>query len=408
MGGGFGGLYTALSAAEKCPELEITLVDKKENFVFLPLLYDLVTRTASERDVTPRYDYLLSKQSNLKFVQGTVTSADFVTRQLLVTTKDGDSSELSYDQLVLATGSQARLVVPGAAENAIPFYTAEDAGRLRAKLESALREAVSSGQEYVRVVVVGGGYSGVEIATSVADYLGKGKAVVTVVDRNDMILPSSPESTRSSALRALISYGVSVCTNTSVLEITTNSVVVENKAASSIFTIPADVVIYSAGSAPLQLSEASCFDKDRYGRVKVYRTMQTLSRPEVFALGDCAQVMGLECPSTAAVALQQASIASANIVCRAMMLHGNREEPKRYLLEKFSYVPLGELLILGKADGAMSTAGGDVSASGPFAALARRLVYSYRMPTIDQKINVFFGTAASMLSVLSSKNKPTN
>jgi demethylphylloquinone reductase len=206
VGGGFGGLYTALSAAEKCPELEITLIDKKESFVFLPLLYDLVTGTASEKDVTPLYDFLLSNHRNVKFVQGAVTSADFEKRELLVTTKDGDSSELSYDQLVLATGSLARLVVPGAAENAIPFYTAEDAERLRGKLQSALSEAVCSGQDYVRVVVVGGGYSGVEIATSVADYLGKGKAVVTIVDRNDMILPSSPVSTRNTALRCFVPF----------------------------------------------------------------------------------------------------------------------------------------------------------------------------------------------------------
>jgi demethylphylloquinone reductase len=192
-----------------------------------------------------------------------------------------------------------------------------------------------------------------------------------------------------------------------VLEITPNSVVVENKRTFSTFTIPADVVIYSAGSAPLQLTEASCFDKDRYGRLKVHRTMQTLSRPEVFALGDCAQVMGLECPSTAAVALQQSSIASANIVRRAEILRKTSEEPKRYLLEKFSYVPLGELLILGKVDGAISTAGGAVSASGPLAALARRLVYSYRMPTVEQKINGFFGTASSVLNLLSPKNKPS-
>ena len=53
----------------------------------------------------------------------------------------------------------------------------------------------------VRVVVVGGGYSGVEIATSIANYLGKGRAAITLVDRNDIILPSSPQSTRNSALK---------------------------------------------------------------------------------------------------------------------------------------------------------------------------------------------------------------
>jgi len=112
--------------------------------VFLPLLYDLVTGSASALEVTPRYDSLLAKK-RLNFIQGTVISADFERRGLVVSRNEGGNSELFYDQLVLATGSQARLVVPGAAEHAIPFYTAEDADRLRAKLENHAETAPSGG-----------------------------------------------------------------------------------------------------------------------------------------------------------------------------------------------------------------------------------------------------------------------
>jgi len=169
-------------------------------------------------------------------------------------------------------------------------------------------------------------------------------------------------------------------------------------------TIPSDIVIYSAGSAPFQIPDSSCLTKDVYGRLQVYRTLQTLSRPEVFSLGDCAKVIDVESPSTAAVALQQAAVASANVVRRANLLQRNSEEPKRYLLEKFTYVPLGELLTFGESNGAMSTLNGAVALSGPLAALTRRLVYAYRMPTKDQQLNGLVGTTSKFFDTLHRKS----
>jgi NADH dehydrogenase len=148
VGGGFGGLYTALAAANQCPELEVTLIDKKDDFVFLPLLYDLVTGAALEDEVCPKYTNLVAK-TKIKFVKGTVDSANFDQKSIVVADEGGALDEVSYDQLVLAPGSRAKLVVPGASDYAIPFYTASDAERLKVKLDVAVNSAKLSG-EYIK------------------------------------------------------------------------------------------------------------------------------------------------------------------------------------------------------------------------------------------------------------------
>ena len=75
IGGGFGGLYSALKTAEKHPGLDVTLIDNKDKFVFLPLLYELVTGAASSEEVAPSFESLL-KDSRVTFIQGKVNDVN--------------------------------------------------------------------------------------------------------------------------------------------------------------------------------------------------------------------------------------------------------------------------------------------------------------------------------------------
>ena len=128
VGGGFGGLYTALKLSQRIPSSEITLIDPKDKFVFLPLLYELAVGTASVVEVAPRYENLL-KGSKINFVQGVVKSIQ--ENKVNIHQDLGDlveSKELEYDQLVIATGAQPRVgSIPGAAEHAMTFSRVEDA-----------------------------------------------------------------------------------------------------------------------------------------------------------------------------------------------------------------------------------------------------------------------------------------
>ena len=233
----------------------------QDKFVFLPLLYELVTGAASTEEVSPSYESLL-KSSRVNFVQGKVDTVDFNTRSISLIDGQGERiPDISYDQLVIAAGAQARLEVPGASENAIPFYTAKDAYTLQLKLRAAIADAVKDGREVVRVAVVGGGYSGVETATSIAEYLGNSKSVVSLVDRNSKVMISSPDFNRKSAEKALLSYGISVNSNTDVKEVLTNGLVLENTIDKEIFEMPADLVIYTAGMKSSDLVESLQLEK---------------------------------------------------------------------------------------------------------------------------------------------------
>ena len=109
IGGGFGGLYTALKLAElttKRDDIEITLIDSKDKFVYLPLLYELATGTASVVEVSPRYDTLL-EGTKIKFIQSAVTDINLRNNEIRIA--DNNYGTIKYDQVVIAVGAQPRL-----------------------------------------------------------------------------------------------------------------------------------------------------------------------------------------------------------------------------------------------------------------------------------------------------------
>lgn len=409
IGGGHGGLYTALklsSLLKAEDDVEITLVDMKDRFVFLPLLYELAVGGASVSEVSPKYETLL-KGSKVKFVQAGVSNIDLT--QNTVSLKGGDVDMLSYDQLVIAVGAQPRVdLVPGAKEHAMPFYRVEDAYELRLRLRALL----DSGKSVIRAVVLGGGYSGVEVATNIAEYIGKDKAVVSIVDRNEQILKSSPMNNRVSSEKALAALGVSVNCNTTPVKIAENGVHLKPKDGEE-FMMPADIVIVSMGTEQSALVKDMPIQKEKFGRIAISRTLQTKERPNVFSLGDCCGVEGEFIPSTAQVAMQQSDIVAKNLLYRIRNYSKQDVSAKVSRpdeLDKFRYVPLGEMLTLGNSEAAVTSLNGLVQLQGPLAAVARRLVYAVRMPTTTQAATALFSAAMGQAtkakeSLSTKKNK---
>jgi NADH dehydrogenase len=411
VGGGFGGLYTALKLTHENPELSIILIDPKDKFVFLPLLYELAREQSSVVEVAPLYSDLL-EDTPIKFVQAQVSGIDFEKQELsLLNTVPGEGGILPpipYSNLVLATGCAPRVdMIPGTVENAIPFSTVGDAQRLKTRLRSLLD---SEERGYIRAVVIGGGYSGVEMATSLAESIGSKRAVVSIIDRNSKIMSSSPSHNQETADKSLRTLGVSTYLDTSVVEIESNRVKLVRKAAeddeepSEEFWVDADLVILTAGVRPSPLLESiSALVKDEFGRIKTSRTLQTLKYPNVFALGDCAGVDGTRIPSTAQAAMQQSDIVALNVAERGRSLLQTGEEPSFKNMRRFSFVPLGEMMTLGEEDASVSSLGQLVKLSGSAAAVARRLVYIARMPTNKQRVSA--AVSAFLSQAAMSKRK---
>ena len=387
LGGGFGGLYTALRLSqlpwESTPKPEIILVDQSDRFVFSPLLYELLTRELQTWEIAPPYSELL-QGTGIQFHQAAVSAID-INKQ---TVQLADKSELNYDRLVLALGGETPLdLVPGAVTHAYPFRTITDAY----KLEERLRTLEAAKPEKIRVAIVGAGYSGVELACKLADRIGE-KGRFRLIELSDQILRTSPEFNREAAKKALDSKGVFIDLETKVAAINQDSISLEYK--NQIDTIPVDLVIWTVGTKVSPIVTALPLKHNQRGQITTTAQLQAIEHPEIFALGDladCLDAEGKQVPATAQVAFQQADYTAWNIWATIT----NRP------LLPFRYQPLGEMMALGIDNATLTGLG--VQLDGSVAYLARRLAYLYRLPTLNHQLKVGFNWLVSPIIEAISK-----
>ncbi|MDA0267637.1 MAG: NAD(P)/FAD-dependent oxidoreductase [Cyanobacteria bacterium] len=372
LGGGFGGLYTALrlNALPWSPEhpVEITLVDQRDRFLFAPLLYELVTGELQTWEIAPPYLELL-ENTKIHFVQQGVEAINLGDRQVTLS----DQRTLTYDRLVLAMGGETPVPpVPGVAEHAIPFRTVEDAYRLQQRLQALEADQA----EKVRVAVVGGGYSGVELACKLADRLGdRGRA--RLVERSENILQSSTEFNRNAAQKALSDRNVWIDLDTSVEAITADTLTLKYR--EQVDEIPVEIVLWTVGTQVLPLIAALDLPHNDRQQLQVTPTLQVVDHPDLFALGDiadCKDAEGQQVPTTAQSALQQADYTAWNLWASLS------DRP----LLPFRYQHLGEMMALGVDNATLTGLG--LQLDGVLAHVARRLTYLYRMPTLNHQLRV--------------------
>ena len=372
IGGGFGGLYTALRLDELPWESrqkpEITLIDKSDRFLFSPLLYELITEEMQSWEIAPPFAELLAN-TGIIFHQSSVTDIDIEAKKV---TLDGDK-KIDYDKLVLSTGGKTPVdIVPGAKEHAIPFRSLNDAYRLQEKLR-LLEEANS---DKIRVAVVGGGYSGVELACKLADRLGE-KGRIRIIDRGNQILKDSSDFNRETAIKALEKNHIWQDLETEVAQVTADSISLVYKGQTDI--IPVDLVLWTVGNQVSQLIDKLPLAKNDQQLLKIESTLQVQGRDDIYALGDvadCYDTEGKPLPATAQVAFQQSDYCAWNLWAAAT----NRP------LLSFRYQPLGEMMTLGIDNATINGLG--LKLDGPMAYVARRLIYLYRLPTLKHQLTV--------------------
>lgn len=384
VGGGFAGLSTALKLSSlpwsRLSRPEITLIDKSGQFVFLPMMYELALSQVAEWEVAPQFSSLLDG-TGIKFVQGTVENLDLSRSFVTGSLKSGREFDVPFDRAVLAIGAEPAIFskVPGAPEHAIPFYGLSGALRLKKQLAS-LRKQKAKG-DIINVVVVGGGFSGVELASCLAEELSTLGSVL-LVESNDRIYGSGTDFNRECSLKALSENGVAILYNSRVTEVSADQVVVsakEEKDGEKESTYPADLTLWTAGNQPNSALQNFGIELDQSGRARTDQWLRVKGEESrLFAVGDLSipddenRYLG-----TAQVAVQQAEYAAWNVWASLT---------DRKLL-RYRYVQLGEMLVLGKSNGAVSTCVG-VNLDGVAAWVARRVAYIARMPTESHRKKV--------------------
>jgi NADH dehydrogenase len=289
IGAGFAGMYAALSAARlrdirgaSPEELEIALVSPEPTLVVRPRLYERNPETL----VAPLLDVL--KAIDVVYVRGSVETVDTQSRSVRIATGEGTSTSLSYDRLVLATGSRLfRPNIAGLAEHGFSVDSLDDAIALDKHLHNLATRPPVNGRD--TVVVAGGGFTGIEAATEMPgrlrEILGKdAKPRVVIVERNSAIAPDMGEGPRPVIADALRKLGVQTRLGAGVASLDASGVTL-----SSGERIDTETVIWAAGIRAAPLTEQIPAERDKSGRLLVDRDLRVPGVQGVFATGDAAR-----------------------------------------------------------------------------------------------------------------------
>jgi NADH:ubiquinone reductase (non-electrogenic) len=381
LGGGFGGLFTALDLAGAG---EVTLVDEQDHFLFKPMLYEYLSGEVELWHIAPNFSELLD---DVKLVRGAVTSIDLDKHSVTV---EGRGAPLTYNALVLALGAATNYWgVEGAEEFTLPFRSIADANHLRRRMTEALDRiqpdaAPQDTRAALTFAVVGGGASGVELATKMADLLRdavkrralRGEPRVIIIEMTDRLVPGMGNEIREYVERELAGHRIEIHTQTRVARVERNVLTLEHNGRHNEIEVAG--VVWVAGVRMNPVIENLNVEKDNRGLIVVEPTLQLRGEPNVFSLGDntfypdVAPTLG----GTAQLALQQAHLCARNV--RAS-LYGEELKTKHF-------VELGEALSLGTEHAAVLSAGKVMG--GPLARQARFAMYTARLPTWHHRLRV--------------------
>ena len=391
VGGGFAGTTLARALGNlRWPGLELTLVSDESYTTFNPLLPEAVGASVFPEQVVAPLREMLDARRGDRFIMGRVTALDPPSGTLRCETLGGERV-LGYDELVLAFGNRARLdLIPGTALHALPLKTVGDALHIRnvvlrrlARIELETDPALRLGLGHF--VVIGGGFSGVEVAGELVDCLQSirryyprvqgGELRVTLLHDQERLLPELPARLGEAGLRSLRARGVEVRLHARASSITEHSVRLADGSE-----IDAQTVICTIGTRPNPLASELGLATER-GRIVVDDDLSVPGHAGVWALGDCALVRngvdGQFAPPTAQFAVQQARHLARNLLAKS----GGR--PTR----AFAARSRGMMAAIGRRNGVAEVFG--VGISGLPAWLLWRAYYLSQMPTLRRKLRIF-------------------
>ena len=343
IGAGFGGMQAAQSLSKS--GADVLLIDRNNYNTFVPLLYQVAAAQIEPELIAYPLRTILRGAPRTQFLRAEVHRVDFADQMV-----ETDSGSLSYDYLVMATGSRTQyLGVPGAAENAFALRTLEQAIALRHHILQRLEQASQTSdptlrQQLLTFVIVGGGPTGVEMAGTLTELK---KAVkkdyptldlrgmrIVIVQSGDTLLNNLPSRLGRYTARKLSRLNVEVMLNTRVSQVTPQAVEFQDGAC-----LPTTTVVWAAGLEAAMPEAAAEIKKDQKQKVKVRDTLQLIDYDNVYAIGDVAYVQqnGKPLAGVAPEALQQGVAIARNI---RRQIKGKDPQP-------FSYFNKGRLAIIG-------------------------------------------------------------
>ena len=362
VGAGFGGMTVASNLKRLNPSLPILVVDSEANFIFKPLMYEVLSEELSMWETAPEFSNIFSNLG-ITFLRNCLTKIRFDEKIL----EFSDDLNIGYECLIICTGSLSNnFSVKGVDENCYFFNNLNDLKKLKSFLQKFQNDKIKK-----NLFVIGAGPSGEEIACKINDIY-KNKFDISIVERSNEILGRNKIFNREEAEKALERRKINVLLNSTVQEISDQKISILDD--SEIKDLDQDVVIWTAGVKPnLPYIDEQVIQKD--GRILVNENFQIDNCVNSFAIGDISIIKGMEdLPLTAQVAMQQGNHLAKNIE----LLFQEKE------LLPFNFEDNGEMISLGIGEASISALG--VTLSGKLAFEARRLIYASKMPDISKSL----------------------
>jgi NADH dehydrogenase len=334
VGGGFGGLEAAKLLTKE--PVRMTVIDRTNHHLFQPLLYEVATAALSPADIAAPIRGILGRCQNTEVILAEVKSVDVAAKTLSL----GDQ-EMSYDYLILATGSRHSYFGHDEWEKLAPgLKSLEDAVEIRRRLLLAFEYAEKITDKAAKAaamtfVIIGGGPTGVEMAGAIAEiarytldkdfkHIDPSSARVVLVEGDERIISAFPEDLSASAMKQLKDLGVEVRTGVHAKNLTEAGLEVGEE------FIPCRVKIWAAGNAASFVGKTMGVPVDKAGRVIVNEDLTIPGHPEVQVIGDLANFThqgGKPLPGVSPVAMQQGRHAARNILA---MMDGRKPQRFRY------------------------------------------------------------------------------
>ncbi|MBC9226033.1 NAD(P)/FAD-dependent oxidoreductase [Aeromicrobium sp. 636] len=345
VGGGFGGLALVRKLART--DVDITLIDRHTYNTFQPLLYQVATASLNPGDITWFLRAVRAKQDNVRFLKGTVSQVDHDAKSVML---EGNIT-VKYDYLVLANGVTANYFgIPGAEEFAMPLYRRSQALALRDLLFANLENAAVNGQDRdLRVVVVGGGATGVETAGALAEMrnldmpttypeLDQRRVHISLVEMGEHVLAPFHPKLREYAKKELIKRGIDLRLKTAVKEVRRDGVLIENDGNQEF--LPAGIVVWASGVAAHGVVKDWGVPQGRGGRIEVDEHQRVRGVEGVFAIGDISVNPDSPLPQLGQPAIQAGKHVAK--VITAQVSDGRMPKP-------FKYFDKGTMATIGRA-----------------------------------------------------------
>ncbi|MGU7779184.1 NAD(P)/FAD-dependent oxidoreductase [Burkholderia sp. PU8-34] len=392
VGGGFAGTTLAQALEKGMPApYRVVLVSDESFTTFNPMLAEVVGASVFPEQVIVPIRQMLR---HARFIMATVQDIDYAHRVVHGATLAGPRA-IAFEHLIFAFGTRANLdLVPGMAKHAIPLKLVGDAMFIRNQVLRRLACIELESDPAVRrrlghFVVIGGGFSGVEVAGELADYLHSvrhyyklvrdDELAVTILQDANRLLLEMPEALGLIAAQRMTGRGIDVRLGARAARVDADGVALESGEF-----IAASTVICTIGTKPNPLVErlaARLSMRTQRGRIETGADMSVPGMPGVWAIGDCALVRnaatGQPSPPTAQHAVAQARQLADNLL---RQLRGHHTRP-------FSYVARGMMATIGHMKGVALIYG--VRLTGLPAWLLWRAFYLARIPTLGRKLRIF-------------------